>query len=101
MRELAGVRWSEENMSNRNLLDWSVLFAFLICFAASCWGQAGSPTKNLDALIASAQANGDKKGERRVTNLKYALSSLKPSELNGVRCGKAQNPIKVNPDEAE
>jgi hypothetical protein len=42
----------------------------------------------LDAVIANAKANGDKKAEKRATNLKTALARLKPSDLNGISCGK-------------
>lgn len=42
----------------------------------------------LDAIVANAKTTGDKKAERRATNLKSALERLRPSDLNHISCGK-------------
>lgn len=59
------------------------------------------PSANLDAIIANAQANGDAKAATRAINLKNALGRLKPSDLQGIRCGKDTTPFPLNVEPAE
>jgi hypothetical protein len=60
----------------RFLVDCSVLLLVNL-MVLSCYAQSVTPAKNLDAVIANAKMNSDYKGERRATNLKYALSALR------------------------
>jgi hypothetical protein len=63
------------------------LILLIATFGASALAQS-SPSANLDAIIANATAAHDTKGATRAMNLKWALSAVRPSDLNGVKCGK-------------
>jgi hypothetical protein len=54
--------------------------------------------KQINVLIKNAQ--GDQKTVKRLTNLKYGLSVLKPSDLSGIKCGKDQSPSLIDVDKA-
>jgi hypothetical protein len=47
----------------------------------------------IEDLIANARKHGDAKAFRRLSNLKYALDTLKASDLDGVQCGSGGSPI--------
>jgi hypothetical protein len=74
--------------------------ALWITFAITVKAQS-TPSAQLDALISNARKNGDAKAEKRVTNLKLALSQLKPSDLDGVRCGKDSAKTAFNVEQAQ
>ena len=61
-------------------------------------GQSPTPAPGnaLDAIIARAEANGDQKTARGATNIKIALRSVKPSDLNGISCGKDVSTTKIS-----
>lgn len=89
-------------MRNIAILRKAICLAVLATLTFSAHAgipQTGSntPESILNAVIANAEANGDIKAARRATNLKTALGSLKPSDLNGITCGKdaAANNISV------
>jgi hypothetical protein len=59
------------------------------------------PSTNLDAIIANAQAAHDNKALTRATNLKWALGNLRPSELNGIKCGTESRKLQLDVPAAE
>jgi hypothetical protein len=64
-------------------------------------GSQNVPSLSLDAVIANAKAAGDSGAEHRALNLRAALGTLKPSDLNGVRCGKDSPKLTINVDQAQ
>jgi hypothetical protein len=60
-----------------------------------------TPGASLDSLISSAQKGGDSKSVTRLTNLKFGLARLKPSDLKDIQCGKGSKQLAINVDQAE
>lgn len=57
---------------------------------ASSKAQSGTPAAHLAAALARAREAGDTKAVRRLTNQQAAMRLLPPSQLKGIRCGRAE-----------
>ena len=75
---------------------WATVAALMIVQRPNAEAAPSNPSSYLDAVIANAAAAGDAKAERRATNLKVALTVLKPSDLRGIRCGKIRRACRAS-----
>jgi len=85
----------------RAILVRRLVIVSSVFFAFECVTFAQTPASNLDAVIANARKNGDAKAVNRATNLKFGLGTLKPSDINGVQCGKESRQNAIDVDAAQ